>query len=207
MKDHCSNEELSAYLDGESEEPERTEAHLQSCAECARALAQMQSLSANIGALPGVEADAFFAERVTARVTHAGNVSPAWRLWNRPRVALGLGFAAALLIGVFGYLLAAPAGHRLHPAEYEQFAASASPPIVPGESADPPAYTPEPESVEDVSPEDMIAELATTDWFLVLAASWDDNDDLDAMLESMDSDEAEAFATLAREYSEKDVTI
>ncbi len=58
-------------------------------------------------------------------------------------------------------------------------------------------------SFDDASVDEMIAGLSETEWFGTLAADWEAEDDLDAMLSSMGEDEEADFRDLLREYAEE----
>ncbi|MBL7644869.1 MAG: hypothetical protein JNK74_01645 [Candidatus Hydrogenedentes bacterium] len=97
-------DELSAYIDGESRDPEYIARHLQSCPECARHHLQLLKLSGHLKALEAPETHPAFVTRVMA---HTAEV-PRARVWFpafAPRWA-----AALCLIG-----LAAAGGWRWLP--------------------------------------------------------------------------------------------
>lgn len=91
-------QELSAYLDGESREPERIARHLQSCPACARRHMELLKISARLQAMKAPEVHPAFLTRVMARTVEA----PPARSWIAslaPRFAaaacvIGLGLAA-----------------------------------------------------------------------------------------------------------------
>jgi hypothetical protein len=70
-------EELSAYLDGESRDPEYIARHLQSCPECARHHVQLLKLSGHLQALRGPDVHPAFVTRVVA---HTAEI-PRARVW------------------------------------------------------------------------------------------------------------------------------
>lgn len=70
-------EELSAYMDGESRDPEYIARHLQSCPECARHHVQLLKLSGHLQALRGPDVHPAFVTRVVA---HTADI-PRARVW------------------------------------------------------------------------------------------------------------------------------
>jgi hypothetical protein len=56
---------------------------------------------------------------------------------------------------------------------------------------------------DGASTDEMIAGLSETEWFGTLAADWEAEDDLDAVLNSMGEDEEADFRDLLREYAEE----
>jgi len=206
MNEHCSTEELSAYIDGESRDPERTADHLRLCADCARRHRELLSLSTHVSALPGAETGPEFLTRVVARASELRDGPRLWWAWAGPRLAAACGLAAAVLLGFFLYQGAGPA----NPAVSSQTALRKSEPEptvetrVASDDLEVAEVSDDPTGLEygdEFSTDDMITGLAETEWFVVLASAWDDDDDLDAMLESMDKDEAETFEDLLREYA------
>ncbi len=206
MNTHCSTEELSAYIDGESRDAERTADHLRLCADCARRHRELLSLSTQVSALPGAKIGPEFLTRVVALTSEFRDGPRPWWTWAGPRLAVACGLATAILIGFFLYQGAEPA----NPPVSSQTALRKPEP----EPAVETRVTPEDLEVaevsddltgleygDEVSADDMIIGLSETEWFVVLASAWDDDDDLDAMLESMDKDEAETFEDLLREYA------
>jgi anti-sigma factor RsiW len=142
---HPEPERLSAYLDGDLHDPERTllAAHLSGCAACTAALAELETVKTRAARLParGPEADLWpgIADRLVRRGERVGSAAPApdhaprgarrvtsWRGW---RVSLGIPQLAAaavvlMLLGAGGLWLAlertrpAPAPVRLAPVDH-----------------------------------------------------------------------------------------
>lgn len=96
MKRHLTNEDISAYLDGEHRRPEAVQKHLQQCAVCAHEHVTMQKVSAHVKALPACEVTVGFTARVMRGVEQPkpSRLSIGRRLW----VPLGAGLAAALAL-------------------------------------------------------------------------------------------------------------
>jgi hypothetical protein len=208
MNEHCSMEELSAYTDGESRYPERTADHLRLCADCARRHRELLSLSTHVSALPGAETGPEFLTRVVARASELHDGPRPWWAWAGLRPAAACGLAAAILIGFFLYQSAGPANPpvssqaALRKPEPEPAVETQIEPedLEVAEVSDDPTGL---EYGDEVSTDDMIAGLLEIEWFVVLASAWNDDDDLDAMLESMDKDETETFEDLLREYAKE----
>jgi len=96
-------DELSAYLDGESRDPERIARHLQSCPECARYHAQLVRLSGHLQTLRGPEVHPAFATRVMAHAAEA----PAPRFWIprfSPRLVTALCIAGLVVVGTWRWM-------------------------------------------------------------------------------------------------------
>ena len=136
---HAEPERLSAYLDGDLHDPERTQlaAHLSGCAACTAALAELENVKTRAARLParGPEADLWpgIADRLVRRGERVGSAAgvqaplrtPSWRGW---RVSLGIPQLAAaavvlMLLGAGGLWLAlertrpAPAPARFAPVD------------------------------------------------------------------------------------------
>lgn len=94
-------DELSAYIDGEAKDPARIARHLQGCAACARHHMQLLKVSAHVRAIPMPEARPEFAARVLARIAEQED-TPA-PFWRRPAWMTAFAAAAALAIGLAGF--------------------------------------------------------------------------------------------------------
>lgn len=105
MNKHIVIDELSAYIDGVSENPEEIRRHLQSCPRCAQHHLHLLKLSRHLGAMNPPAARADFTDRVMARVlteSTLNNPSP----WLRRKSLTAVTALAALLavVGVGAYL-------------------------------------------------------------------------------------------------------
>jgi anti-sigma factor RsiW len=94
----CSDEKLSALLDGDlgTGEAERVRAHVDGCADCRRALAELSSLRGLLGAAPAPEAPddwAAVAQRLAATPERRG-----WLRWRFIPVAAVAALAVALVV-------------------------------------------------------------------------------------------------------------
>ena len=99
-------DELSAYIDGESREPQAIARHLQSCPECARRHVELSKLAQHVHALPAPEVLPSFASRITARL-EGDDAVPRWRqrfLFQRA-VPTAWALAAVLLIVGSAYVV------------------------------------------------------------------------------------------------------
>lgn len=119
MSDRHVMDELSAYLDGEADHPDRIARHLQHCEDCARRHIELLRLSAHLRALPSPPVRDSFARDVLARLHgEATNVTP-WRATKRRwplRTTSGLAAAAALLLAAAIGLTLVPQEKRPAPA-------------------------------------------------------------------------------------------
>lgn len=99
-------DELSAYIDGESHDPQRIARHLQSCPECARRHMELSKLSGHVHALSAPEVFPGFSERIVARV-QAGTPTPLWRqpFFTQRVVPTAWALAAVLFIVGTAYVV------------------------------------------------------------------------------------------------------
>ena len=93
--------ELTAYVDGELHPAVARviEDHTASCASCRTLLAQYQAIAASARRLPSIEAPAWLADRVVARVTRPERVR---LLWTRVSAAAAAA-SFALTVGVIAF--------------------------------------------------------------------------------------------------------
>lgn len=104
MKKHLTNEDISAFVDGEHERPDEVRKHLQQCAVCARDHVALQKLSAHVQALPECEVSFGFSTRVMRALEQPRSTrTERRRLW----LPMGLGVAAAFA-AVVGLVLFSP---------------------------------------------------------------------------------------------------
>ena len=95
MSKHIENDELSAYLDGESSRADAVKHHMDSCGECSDVYTEYSGLSDQLKALPQLEVHPSFSRRVLASVMDA---KPKRAPWQLPLgVSLGTAMAAALV--------------------------------------------------------------------------------------------------------------
>lgn len=207
MKGHCSIEELSAYIDGETADPERTAEHLRNCAACAGLHEQLLSVSGHVSALPGIQLGPEFLTRVMAHAAARAEQPPRWR-WAGVRLAIAGCLAALVLVAAALYVAR---GLSSAPAPAKMALEKTGPALI----AEGPSelHVAEPEEVsedfeslgnaDDASVDEMITGLSQTEWFGALAAAWEADVDLDVLLGSMDEDEAADFRNLLRDYIEE----
>ena len=104
---HLTDEQLNEYLDNETKERVRIEAHLSSCDDCAARLTALQDLFAEIESLPELELTQSIAERFTASSSLPVPQLPRWFILTATLQA------AVALITI---ILAAPMVKNLLPA-------------------------------------------------------------------------------------------
>jgi len=208
VKRHYSIEELSTYIDGEAEEPEQVAEHLRSCASCARLHEELLNLSGHVRALPSVEVRPEFLTRVMANAGAArGRQRSGFGLAGL-RLALAAGLAVLALVAAVLYTARGPM-RTPAPAESalrqtgDTGLAQGLAKVQATETGETFEDTGGQGSFDGASVDEMIAGLSETEWFGTLAADWEAEDDLDAMLNSMGEDEEADFRNLLREYAEK----
>ena len=208
MNRHYSIEEMSTYIDGEAEDPEQVAEHLRSCASCGRLHEELLNLSGHVRALPGVELDPEFLARVMADVGTARGRQRSWFAFAGARFAFAgcvavLVLAAAALYTAHGPMRtrapAEPALRQTGAPGLAQGLAEVQVAETWGASED----TGGQGSFDGASVDEMIAGLSETEWFGTLAADWEAEDDLEAVLNSMGEDEEADFRDLLREYAEE----
>lgn len=192
MKEHCSIDELSAYVDGESELPGRVAEHLTHCSECTSRRLELAALSARLKALPGPDVNPAFVTRVLARAAETSQEPKVRWLWTWPRMAMAAGMAAVVVVaGVFAIQSGRGASRDVywgaHLASEDSEGA-----LVSG---------------DDVSADELIAGLSDAEWFATLASVWEDDDELDTVIQSLNPDETLEFEKLLHAYAEENRTI
>jgi len=209
VKRHYSIEELSTCIDGEAEEPEQVAQHLRSCASCGRLHEELLNLSGHVRALPGVELGPEFLARVMANVGTARGRQRSWFAFAGARFAFAgsvavLVLAAAALYTARGPMRTpAPDEPALRPTGVTGLAQGLAE-VQATETGEASEDTGGQGSFDGASTDEMIAGLSETEWFGTLAADWEAEEDLDAVLNSMGEDEEADFRDLLREYAEEE---
>ncbi len=90
-------DELSTYIDGESNDSQRIARHLQSCSDCAQRHMELLRLSNHLRAMSPPEVNAAFTARVLAGLD-ANSQAKGWHLPIAPRPILAVALAASLVI-------------------------------------------------------------------------------------------------------------
>ena len=208
MNTHYSVEELSTYIDGEAEDPEQVAEHLRSCVLCGHLHEELSTLSRHVQALPSVEVRPEFLTRVMANVGTARGRQRSWFAFAGARFAFAgsvavLALAAAVLYTARGPMRT-PAPDE--PALRQTGATGPAQGLAEVQVAETGGAFEDPGSqgnFDGASTDEMIAGLSETEWFGTLAADWEAEDDLDAVLNSMGEDEEADFRDLLREYAEE----
>ncbi|MBI4557420.1 MAG: hypothetical protein HY706_07550 [Candidatus Hydrogenedentes bacterium] len=207
MKDHITNEELSAYLDGQAAEAKSIERHLAECSDCAQRHGAYARMSASLHTLRGPEVHPAFATRVLATIRERDAAQPAW--WLRFRLPLVA--AAATLVVVlalplfFSSTVVAPPDNTLTAVDREQLENEVQSRLAQLASADLPEVTgfaPEP-TVEEFSADELLEGLAAQEWFPMIANEIESDEDLNSILLAMDELETEAFRQELMEYAQR----
>lgn len=218
MNEKRLNEELSAYLDDESKDPQRIARLLQKDEAAARRYMELSKLSAHLKALPEPDVHPAFATRVIAEVREARKVTKMPRVVRR----LFVGAAVLLLVGVSAWM----ATHRLPVSRdrdpevaavlelrhsnkplgplatlFEEDLYSKPAEVVPDDSslwgeAGTAAYD---DSVDTV--------IESIDWLASAEPSGADTQDVDAMIGSLDATQIAVLKELLVEYATEDSTI
>jgi hypothetical protein len=205
---HYSIEELSTYLDGEAEEPEQAAEHLRSCASCGRLHEELLNLSGHVRAIPGVELGPEFLARVMANVGTARGRQRSWFASAGARLAFAGSVSVLVLAAAALYTARGPMGTPApdEPALRQTGATGPAQGLAEVQATETGEAFEDPGSqgnFDGASTDEMIAGLSETEWFGTLAADWEAEDDLDAVLNSMGEDEEADFRDLLREYAEE----
>ena len=107
--EHIVLDELSAYLDGEARDSARVEAHLRTCAQCARQFEELSKLSTHMQRMAAPEPSVGFSSRVVAAARESGN--------PRPRFGLAPWAAGLAACAVFAIAAWVVSGSYVEPAE------------------------------------------------------------------------------------------
>jgi hypothetical protein len=216
MKKHPSEEELSAYVDGESSSEEQIRQHLQRCEECSRVYVAFCKLSSHIQALPTVQAT----EGFSVRVTSAASVETPKGSFVR-RYAAPLGVAATLIIAFVlmgNRQVDAPQLDDIGATEV-QFTFSTLDEdallaqIEEGLSEEDNVAAFEESlllggyDLYDSSSDEILLALAESEWFETSDELWVNVHAFDASWFSLTEDESEAFTDLLSEYAEEGVEL
>jgi hypothetical protein len=212
MNDGHVLDELSAYIDGEAQDPARVARHLQFCEPCARRHIEILKLSANLRGMPRPEAQPEFVMRVIERISKEP-AAPARPnvlrvVFARPYLA-----AAALLVVVAAWSLtqwlevrpvsAPPAISPMATVPEEVLLNEFERRISQGDDLSDWAGTEEEGAeamVEDVPLELVLEFLADASADEEEPDGLDAGDSLSGIFETMDQEESEAFRQVLREY-------
>lgn len=121
-------DELSAYIDGESPDPQRIARHLQSCPACARRHVELSKLAHHVQAVRGPDVSPDFSARIVAALEET-RPFPRWYqpfLFQRV-VSTGWALAAVLLVAGSAYVViqhvesqsTTPSAHKASPVATE----------------------------------------------------------------------------------------
>lgn len=218
MKDKRISEELSAYIDGEAEDSETTRRRIQQDAAYAKRHMELCKLSSHLKTLSPPEVQPAFLARVMAQVQHSGPPVP----HPLRRYAISVAGAAAVILIVVGFIVYSqlPITPISGPAIVEQRGAPresagtseatrALRQLQEGlaggnyvEAADAAQYLAS-EDYFDVYSEDILPVLASTEWFQSVARSFEAQEDLDRLIETLNVKETSVLATLLKTYAKE----
>lgn len=115
-REHCDEEQLSLYIDGESgaEESQQIERHLQRCPGCRQYVQQQKEMAQTLRREVSIAQQAVDFERLEKQIVRASGGRPAPGDWLRERLfswkmMLPVAAAAALVLFVFTHWFAPPA--------------------------------------------------------------------------------------------------
>jgi hypothetical protein len=208
VKRHYSIEELSTYIDGEAEDPEQVAEHLRICVLCGHLHEELSTLSRHVQVLPSVKVRPEFLTRVMANAGAARGRQRSWLGLAGARLAVAGSLAVLALVAAVLYTARgpmrtpAPAESALRQTGVTGLAQGLAEvqATETGEAFEDPGSQ---GNFDGASTDEMIAGLSETEWFGTLAADWEAEDDLDAVLNSMGEDEEADFRDLLREYAEE----
>ncbi|MBX7254714.1 MAG: hypothetical protein K1Y02_00035 [Candidatus Hydrogenedentes bacterium] len=203
MNNDFINEELSAYLDGESDDPASVGQVLRGDPEAAQRYAQFAALSEHLRSLPAPEVSPAFATRVLA---HAREEAEASGIpWFSPRrvawALAGLGFIVVMAVAVTLFARMGQSKDSLDGNPHLARVSTEHGPL-PIEGAEP-VPPDDPGSLYPDSPQiDYEDTLASVEVLEQEEDSYTANADLDSMLNSLSDSELQAFKALLAEYAE-----
>jgi hypothetical protein len=207
---HLSNDELSAYIDGESRHPEMLAGHIGSCLDCARRHAELARLSRRLRELPAPDVHPAFLTRVVARAAEAEPESG--RRWLAFLPA-GAGALALVLVAAAWTILRLTAepvnppvavlpaswSEDLDADRLTEFLAWQMAEDSDGMQALATPWT-EPVVPQETTGE-MLAELAQSDWFDSFASEVSADQEVDELLATLTPTETEALKELLSWYA------
>ncbi len=188
-------DQLSAFLDGEAEDPEAVAAHLRRCAVCQRHYLELRAMALTLHKLPAPDVAPAFTTRIMANVREAAPP----RGWHAPVAIAWSGAAVAALI------VAAVVTNTLRPP------ATTAPPAVSlaeieerlwnelasrAETGDIETALAAYDADGALSGDDLLAMLAEEDWFDELVEEVYATAESADLLRSLDTAEVEVFNSL-----------
>ncbi len=214
MKTKHVLDELSLYIDGQARDPDRIARHLQQCPECAQRHMDLLRLSAHLKGLQGPVGNPAFTERVLAAVRR--KPEPNWARW--PFQAAPWLAAATIVLVILAVAVVYEDNHAPGWANGLQneapdraldegaLLATLEKQLEPGQDI---AYVlPEPsmvvEELDEVPALAMVDVLAETPWFAQWAGSFEAQEDLNTVIQSLTEAESEAFSQVLQEYANEE---
>lgn len=201
MNNDYINEELSAYLDGESGDPASVGQVLRQDPEAARRYAEYAALSAHLRSLPAPDVPPAFATRVLAHLREdAADRAPVWFTPRRLAWSLaGMAFIALVAVSLTLFVRAgSPDSSQMDNPRVAALPPSQEP--IPTHDLDP---ADEQSGEVALSPleeyEDTLASIQVLEQVEDTVSA---TADLDTMLDSLSESELQAFKALLAEYAE-----
>lgn len=203
MSRHISIEELSAYLDGEADDPLGVAQHITECPECAERYHGLRALSECLQEVPEREVRPEFLGQVMARLNgvpidrNLRYAAPRWR------VATLTALAATLLITLGLQIFRSPEPGMRGPTT----SAIPSAAVVSDQEERLAAVLTGVVDEKAVSSEELLAALAEEDWFAVAEPDFEDHAAIDAAAVAATDEDSMILEEILYEYSkEEDVT-
>lgn len=212
-QDHVLDE-LSAYIDGQADQPARIARHLQFCETCARRHLELLKMSAHLNALPQDVCSPDFTSRVLARIAVEESVQPISRPWFRsfraPQAAMAAAVAVVAALGILSWFGSRPDAPVPPPVAQSALGNDARLAVelerLMASGADLSGLTDSDEFVEDDGPEipleAVLADLANGSQEDEDSGDWYPGDDISGWVDSLDPDESNTFQEVLREYME-----
>jgi hypothetical protein len=232
MRHSQLQEELSAYLDGEAEDPQAVRRLIEEDPDAARLYSEMKRLSTRLGALPEPKVPAQFLTRVMADVRDE-DAPRRFHAWRFTATVAGMAAMAAIVLSVVLYRAEPDGGgpedpwartgangslqdadawmlanQGLFDEEWDQAAGLEAYAVA---SADAltrrwEAQVPRLEAYAVASADALLGALAAEEWFPSFAWSVESKDDIDTLLGSLTDEESETLKKLLLEYAEEELS-
>jgi len=180
--------------------------HLEQCAACAEQVKAIKGISTELGRLPVLDVHPAFVTRVMARVKESA-VEKQRSWWSRFAVPMAMTASFFFLVGFAIVWRTMPSGTG-NPAEGTSSMTSRLAEVMVGygEAATDGEIW-ELDVDDSTTADELLAGVAQTDSFALLAKALDEETDLDTLVASLDGQEMAAFNSLVREYQGENLTL
>jgi hypothetical protein len=203
-------DELSAWLDGRSDDPGGVEAHLAACADCAKHCRELKTLSDALKAMPGPAVGDEFALRVAARIRPAARTARGSKYWAAASALLATAASIAIVAAVLMSLRASPpiSSTRGEDAGPVRDAGMVAEILLGGDTPGWDFGFPVPEDGPETDSDDLVLALSSSGWFedaaqeWEAAQGWETDADIDDLIDALDETQRTEFKRLLRTYRE-----